>query len=153
MLTEAVNNFQSGLEEIIFAVRRGASVNLLRGCLPSSWFRVRLAISGEPFTRCDRLDVVEVSNYADAVLDAERVGTLRTRLSLSPNEFHAYDIAHDASLTFCLKELKAVAAFCDFTEQVVLRLLPFALRAPPPVRCVPALGPEGFFSVDIRLNP
>ena len=42
---------------------------------------------------------------------------LSTKIVLEPAEFSPYNVQEDAKLTFCLKELKAAAQFCDFANK------------------------------------
>lgn len=50
-------------------------------------------------------------NYS--VLDSKK--TVKTEICLYPAEFESYNIATPSSVTFCLKELKAVLFFAEFT--------------------------------------
>ena len=43
---------------------------------------------------------------------------LCTKVTLHQDEFNDFKVAANAKLTFCLKELRAISSFCDFTNQV-----------------------------------
>jgi hypothetical protein len=43
---------------------------------------------------------------------------LCTKVTLSQDEFNDFKVADSAKLTFCLKELRAISSFCDYTNQV-----------------------------------
>ena len=49
---------------------------------------------------------------------------LCTKVTLSQDEFNDFKVADSAKLTFCLKELRAISSFCDYTNQVRIPPVP-----------------------------
>jgi cell cycle checkpoint control protein RAD9A len=44
---------------------------------------------------------------------------LHTELSMDPNDFEEVDVRHESTVTFCLKEFKAILSFCEASGQPV----------------------------------
>ena len=53
----------------------------------------------------------KINNYADECADEKK--RVNTELSMQPEEFDCYSISQQASLTFCLKELKSLIGFSE----------------------------------------
>eukprot|EP00052_Salpingoeca_macrocollata_P030062 m.312663 g.312663 ORF g.312663 m.312663 type:complete len:504 (+) comp23048_c0_seq36:444-1955(+) len=62
---------------------------------------------------------ITLSNKADDPDPDKQSSVLRTKLSLDPMEFVNYAISKPGEVAFCMKEFKAVLAYCDFDSKVV----------------------------------
>lgn len=59
-----------------------------------------------------------IENYVgDLSAVVNRSNMLCTKVTLSQDEFNDFKVADSAKLTFCLKELRAISSFCDYTNQ------------------------------------
>lgn len=59
-----------------------------------------------------------IENYVgDLSAVVNRSNMLCTKVTLHQDEFNDFKVAANAKLTFCLKELRAISSFCDFTNQ------------------------------------
>ncbi|XP_031556937.1 cell cycle checkpoint control protein RAD9A-like isoform X2 [Actinia tenebrosa] len=62
-------------------------------------------------------EVIRFKNYTDDEPDPNKV--IHTQTSLSPDEFNNYQIGVDTDVTFCLKELRAILAFGEYSGQPI----------------------------------
>ncbi|KAJ7387377.1 Cell cycle checkpoint control protein rad9b [Desmophyllum pertusum] len=62
-------------------------------------------------------ETFKVKNYVDDEPDPARV--IHTEMMLVPDEFDNYQIGVDTDVTFCLKELRAILAFAEFSSQPI----------------------------------
>lgn len=60
-------------------------------------------------------ETFKVKNYVDDEPDPTKV--IHTEMMLAPEEFDNYQIGVDTDVTFCLKELRAILAFAEFSSQ------------------------------------
>ncbi|KAK3736296.1 hypothetical protein QZH41_020758, partial [Actinostola sp. cb2023] len=60
-------------------------------------------------------DTTVFKNYIDDEPDPNKV--IHTQMNLSPEEFDNYQIGVDTEITFCLKELRAILAFGEYSGQ------------------------------------
>jgi len=62
-------------------------------------------------------DTLKLKSYSDDGKGPVKV--LQTELNLDPADFEEFDIRAETSVTFCLKEFKAILGFCDSSGQPV----------------------------------
>ncbi|XP_020613643.1 cell cycle checkpoint control protein RAD9B-like isoform X4 [Orbicella faveolata] len=71
----------------------------------------------EEITLCVCPETFKVKNYVDDEPDPNRV--IHTEMMLVPEEFDNYQIGVDTDVTFCLKELRAILIFAEFSSQPI----------------------------------
>ncbi|XP_068679919.1 cell cycle checkpoint control protein RAD9A-like isoform X2 [Montipora foliosa] len=62
-------------------------------------------------------ETFKVKNYVDDEPDPTKV--IHTEMMLVPEEFENYQIGVDTDVTFCLKELRAILTFAEFSSQPI----------------------------------
>lgn len=62
-------------------------------------------------------ETFKVKNYVEDEPDPTKV--IHTEMMLAPEEFDNYQIGVDTDVTFCLKELRAILAFAEFSSQPI----------------------------------
>lgn len=62
-------------------------------------------------------ETLKVKNYVDDEPEPNRV--IHTEMMLAPEEFDNYQIGVDTEVTFCLKELRAILTFAEFSSQPI----------------------------------
>lgn len=60
-------------------------------------------------------ETFKVKNYVDDEPDSTKI--IHTEMMLAPEEFDNYQIGVDTDVTFCLKELRAILTFAEFSSQ------------------------------------
>lgn len=75
---------------------------------PNNQEEVTLVVCPETF---------KVKNYVDDEPDPAKV--IHTEMMLAPEEFDNYQIGVDTDVTFCLKELRAILTFAEFSSQPI----------------------------------
>ncbi|KAL9981649.1 hypothetical protein ACROYT_G010382 [Oculina patagonica] len=75
---------------------------------PNNQEEVTLVVCPETF---------KVKNYVEDEPDPNRV--IHTEMMLVPEEFDNYQIGVDTDVTFCLKELRAILTFAEFSSQPI----------------------------------
>lgn len=71
----------------------------------------------EEITLCVCPETFKVKNYVDDEPDPNKV--IHTEMMLVPEEFDNYQIGVDTDVTFCLKELRAILIFAEFSSQPI----------------------------------
>eukprot|EP00051_Salpingoeca_urceolata_P011022 m.135505 g.135505 ORF g.135505 m.135505 type:complete len:548 (+) comp16954_c0_seq3:255-1898(+) len=113
-----------------------AEVGVLSGCLANfQGATEELSINAQP-------DQLMVSNYQDP-LRTGGMTSLCTRIRLGSNEFSRFVVDEPTTITFCLKELKALLSFSDFAELPTAMF--FDLAGQPVVFSVACAGVEADF--------
>jgi hypothetical protein len=62
-------------------------------------------------------DSVAIENFIEHSDTVDRSQILRTKIVMHSAEFSTFNIAEAVAVTFCMKELRAASAFCDFINQ------------------------------------
>eukprot|EP01134_Creolimax_fragrantissima_P003442 CFRG3442T1 len=91
IMNECISNFPASLEEISFV-------------FDHQRLRVKSYIDGEE-------NISRIKNNANRML--------ATEFALSRSEFTLYQVAKSATLTFCLKEVRAILQYCDAYRQAL----------------------------------